>query len=364
MEQWLGKGKRIANWGPGAKNILFFPLTLLSFVFLMAVFLRVFLYRAGIFTTQKLNCKVVSVGNLTVGGTGKTPLILAMAKQFRDLGERVVVISRGYKGRKKEKITIASQGDGPLVSWEEVGEEPFLLADRCEGVPVLVGKNRYEVGRFALENFRPTVILLDDGFQHLKLFRDLNVLLIDCTAPFGNGYLLPRGPLREPLSHIKRASAIVFSRVSQSKNLQQIKQKIEPWIEEKPVFHLNFFPMGFVSIGTKKEEDLTLVKGKKILAVSGIGNPFNFHQTLLKLGPQEVLEKVFPDHYFYSRRDFKKILDAGKGMDCIITTEKDGVKLERFLGKGSSLWALRIEGRITEGEEWMDFLTKNNHGFE
>jgi tetraacyldisaccharide 4'-kinase len=249
MEQWLGKGKRIANWGPGAKNILFFPLTLLSFVFLMAVFLRVFLYRAGIFTTQKLNCKVVSVGNLTVGGTGKTPLILAMAKQFRDLGERVVVISRGYKGRKKEKITIASQGDGPLVSWEEVGEEPFLLADRCEGVPVLVGKNRYEVGRFALENFRPTVILLDDGFQHLKLFRDLNVLLIDCTAPFGNGYLLPRGPLREPLSHIKRASAIVFSRVSQSKNLQQIKQKIEPWIEEKPVFHLNFFPRGHVICG-------------------------------------------------------------------------------------------------------------------
>ena len=357
----MGKGN--TQWDSGVRKILSLPLTLLSLVFLLGVYIRVFLYRFGFFKTEKLNCRVVSIGNLTVGGTGKTPLIFEMAKRLREKGEGVVVVSRGYKGSKANEVTIASHGDGPLVSWEEVGEEPFWLARRCKGIPVLVGKNRYRVGQFALKKLKPTVILLDDGFQHLKLHRDLNLLLIDCTAPFGNGYLLPRGPLREPLSHMNRASGVVLTRVNQAQDLEGIKQKIEPWVQGKPIFHLNFFPVGFLSLGTEMEAGLTLIKEKKVLAISGIGNPFNFHQTLHELEPKEILEKVYPDHHHYSRRDFEEILEAGKKVNFIITTEKDSVKLEPFLEKETSLWVLRIEGRITEQKEWMEYITRKVPGF-
>ena len=213
MQRWPGAVRFLRKWDKGIGKIFLFPLTLLSYLYFFGVSLRILLYRAGFFKTKRLSCPVISVGNLTVGGTGKTPLVDLIAKTLKKEGERVVVISRGYKRKSGEKITVVSKGEGPLTSWEQVGEEPFWLASQTRGIPVLVGKNRFQVGQFAIKQFNPTVILLDDGFQHLGLYRDLNLLLLDSTAPFEKDKLLPRGVLREPASQIERASAVVLTRV-------------------------------------------------------------------------------------------------------------------------------------------------------
>ncbi len=362
MGHWEGAVRIIRKWDSGLGKIFLFPLTLFSYGFLVVVVLRVFLYRVGIFKTEKLGCRVVSIGNLTAGGTGKTPLILNIAQLLRDSGERVVVISRGYKGRKRKEVTVVSQGEGPLVPWEEAGEEPYWLACRSKGVPVLVGINRYRVGCYALKKFQATVILLDDGFQHLKLHRDLDVLLLDCTAPFGNGYLLPRGLLREPISHMKRANVVVLTRVNQTQNAEETFQKIKPWVEDKPIFRLNFFPTGISFIGGKSEQDIDFIRGKRVLAVSGIGNPSNFRKMLLGLDAKEVVEKVYPDHHHYSQGDIDEILEEGRLLDLIITTGKDSVKISPFLEKGSAVGVLEIEGRFPEKKEWMAYIVPNRVG--
>ena len=197
----------------GSADCIFMVLlTLLSFVYALILQLRVLVYKAGLLRSFRLPCPVISVGNLTVGGTGKTPMTLYLARWFMDRGKRVVILSRGYGGSLEGTIRIVADGSTILLSPGDAGDEPYLLANSLPGVMVVIGSDRYQAGCLALERLNPDIFILDDGFQHLRLKRDLNLLLLDCEKPFGNGRTLPAGILREPVSAIERADLVIFTR--------------------------------------------------------------------------------------------------------------------------------------------------------
>ena len=178
--------------------------------------LRARLYEKGVLPSKTLPCRVVSIGNLISGGTGKTPMTILVARMIRDMGYRVVVLSRGYRGRMEKTGGVVSDGRTIFKGPDDAGDEPYLMARILTGIPVVVGQRRYEAGMMAVKRFKPDVIVLDDAFQHLRLKRDLNLVLLDSRSPFGNGHMLPRGLLREPLSALRRAHAVVYTRSEQA----------------------------------------------------------------------------------------------------------------------------------------------------
>ena len=200
-------------------KILLLPLYLLSVPYQWAVRTRILFYNIGLLKTKRLPCPVISVGNITVGGTGKTPLVMLLARGLKERGIKIAILSRGYK-RKKNSDSLVSDGQNLFLSPEAAGDEPYLMANALKGVPILVGKDRFMTGQMALERFGVRGLLLDDGYQHLHLHRDLNILLIDSNVGFGDGHLLPRGILREPLSHLQRADLFVLTKVEDIKACQ------------------------------------------------------------------------------------------------------------------------------------------------
>src|SRR2546422_4631912 len=204
------------------------PLIPLSRLYGLAMRARASLYARGLLKQQSLPCRVISVGNLTIGGTGKTPVVIALATALRDRGRKVGVISRGYKRRSRTSILEISDGRTLRGHPGDSGDEPFLIAQSCPGVPVAVGADRPRVGRYLVDRFDLDTLVLDDGFQHLALRRDMDILVLDAGAPFGNGYLLPRGRLREPLSAMERASAVLVTRASQAQRLDELKTAVRP----------------------------------------------------------------------------------------------------------------------------------------
>ena len=230
---------------PFALNLL---LTLLSKAYGAGVRLRRDGYALGFLKSRKLPCTVISIGNLTTGGTGKTPMAIYVAERVRRLGYRVAVISRGYKGASEKSGGIVSDGNTILMDPNTAGDEPFLLAASLKGIPVLVGHDRYQSGMHAINRFQTEVVILDDAFQHLALFRDLNLLLLDSSIPFGNGHLLPRGTLREPASTLRFSDALIMTR-----SPQPFCSHLEPWAMNRPVFcaiHEPYFSSRF-SAGEK-----------------------------------------------------------------------------------------------------------------
>jgi tetraacyldisaccharide 4'-kinase len=298
--------------------------------------------------TKKLPCRVISVGNITVGGTGKTPLVMELAKVLMDRGIPVAILSRGYK-RTKTSEAVVSDGKSFLLSPEASGDEPFLMAQVCKGVPVLVGKDRFANGRFALERFGMKGLLLDDGYQHLSLHRDLDILLIDSRIGFGEQNLLPRGMLREPLSHLRRADLFLLTKVDDLEIPRPLEKQIHEIHPRAQVFHSHYQPMCFV--GPRGEEEaLHSLKGKKVLALSGIANPDSFASLLRKCEMEIVGEVIFPDHHFYRPRDLNSIKEKSKGADWIVTTEKDMLKLRGLGIDNLPIRSLRIEMKIWEEE--------------
>src|SRR2546427_2290699 len=222
-------------------GVLLAPLIPLSHLYGLAMRARAALYARGLLRQQILPCRVISVGNLTVGGTGKTPVVIALAAALRDRGRMVGVISRGYKRRSGTSILEISDGCTLRGHPEDSGDEPFLIAQRCSGVPVAVGADRPRVGRYLVDRFDLDTLVLDDGFQHLALRRDMDILVLDAGVPFGNGYLLPRGRLREPLSAMERASAVLVTRGSQAQQVEGLKATVRAvapaapgWMDDFP----------------------------------------------------------------------------------------------------------------------------------
>ena len=327
-------------------RILFLPLYLLSIPYGWAIRLRNALYSSHLLKTYHLPCPVISIGNITVGGTGKTPLVMALAKGLQDRGISVSVLSRGYKGERASG-PVVSDGKTIYLSSKEAGDEPYLMATRLRDTPVLVGRDRFANGRIALQRFGTRGILLDDGCQHLRLHRDLNILLIDSTLGFGDRHLLPRGILREPLSHLRRADLFILTKVERPEACQPLESLIQRIHPSAPIFHSYDEALGLV--GPHGEWDnLHLLKGKKVLAFSGIANPSSFLSLLKKCGMKVIKEAVFPDHYAYTQQDIISIEEEGKEADWIVTTEKDLVRLADLKIGPLPIRALRIEMKLRE----------------
>lgn len=312
----------------------------LSIAYGAAVRLRYFLYKYGILKARRLPCKVISVGNITVGGSGKTPMAIHIAGILKAKGIRVVILSRGYRGAAGKGISAVSDGKNIMLGPVDAGDEPYLMARRLPGVPVVIGADRVKAGIYAIDKFNPHCIILDDGFQHIRLARDLDILLVDGQAGFGNGYLLPRGILREPMAGLKRATAAFVKGGNLNASDSEALKK-----PEIPVLKFNYRPAKLRDLRGGFASDTALLNGKKVLAVAGIAGPESFFKTLAGLNAAIVKTIVYPDHHDYTRTDVEKIkAEASRsGADIIVTTEKDGVKLDRFASGGLPIYALGIE---------------------
>ncbi len=330
------------------ERILLLPLYLLSLLYGWAVRARALFYSLTLLKTKTLPCPVISVGNITVGGTGKTPLVMTLAKGLLDRGISVAILSRGYKGTTTIE-PVVSDGKSIFLSPEASGDEPYLIAQVCKGVPVLIGKDRFATGRVALQRFRTKGLLLDDGYQHLPLHRDLDILLIDSHIGFGDHHLLPRGILREPLSHLRRAHLFLLTKVDDLETSQPLEKQIHDIHPQAQVFHSHYQPVRLA--GPQGEEETPdSLKGKKILALSGIANPNSFSSLLRTCGAEIMGEVIFPDHHLYLPRDLSSIEEKSKGVDWIVTTEKDMLKLRRLGIDHLPIRSLQIEMKIWEEE--------------
>lgn len=348
------------------------PLIPLASLYGLAMTARSSLYARGLLTQYTLPCRVISIGNLTVGGTGKTPMVIALASALRDRGRRVGVVSRGYKRSSADEILAVSDGQAILGTPGETGDEPWLIAQRCPGVPMAVGADRAAVGRYLIGRHHVDTLIMDDGYQHLALRRETNILILDAGAPFGNGYLLPRGRLREPLSAMARATAVLVTRASQAARLDDLKATVRAAAPTTPIWVTDFAPSALVPVGGSTTVAPSALKGERVLAVSGIGNPSSFHILLETAGATVADHCVFPDHHAYSREDAQTVRQAADraGVDRIVTTEKDAVKLAGLVsspfpphrpssleGEGKAredFWAVRIDLVWLEGREGWD----------
>jgi tetraacyldisaccharide 4'-kinase len=327
---------------------------LLSLPYGGAVRARNRLFDLGVLKQEKVGCPVVSVGNLTVGGTGKTPMVILLAGMLRDRGMRPAVLSRGYGGKSTSGVLVVSDGRQILAGPEEAGDEPVLIARRLKGIPVLAGAKRALTGRYARENFGVDVMVLDDGFQHRWIHRDLDIVLLDSRQPLGNGLLLPRGPLREPPLALERAGVVVFTR-SQDSAGPLMDKDISGILSGRPVLRTRIRPTNLVGAdGT--ELPLSFLAGKRVFAFAGIAQPESFRQTVEVLGGIINGFRAFPDHHRYTAEDWGRIEhDAGLARaDIVLATEKDLVKLQGIPQALTRIHGLAIETEILEGADRLE----------
>jgi len=338
------------------RSHLFGPvLSALSALYGTATGVRTALYRWGILKSHTLPCTVISIGNLTLGGTGKTPMVIAVAGFLAEKGRHPAVISRGYGRNDESQTLVVSDGRSILTSTREGGDEPVLVGSRLANVPVVVGARRYEAARLALQRFKPDTVVLDDGFQHLKLKRNMDIVLVDAGDPFGNEKLFPAGILREQVDSLKRAQAVVITRSDASRDIEALKKRIRSSTGAR-VFTSVQRPVDLVDIRAGDIQPLSMLRGATVIAFSGIARPASFLATLGSLGAVIAEACAYPDHYEYRKFDlaevYKKAADHRASM--IVTTEKDAVRLREL--KPDGIRALRIELAVIERVEWEAFL--------
>ncbi|TAJ08952.1 MAG: tetraacyldisaccharide 4'-kinase [Nitrospirae bacterium] len=331
-------------------------LRLLSIPYGLVVRARAWLYATGWFPTWTLPCRVVSVGNLTAGGTGKTPVVIWLVQSLLLRGLRVGVLSRGYKRQSGEEFLLVSDGETVLAGPAEAGDEPHLIASRCPGVVVAVGADRYRAGQWVLSRFPLDCVVLDDGFQHLALHRDVNLLLVDASAPQDLDALLPAGRLREPLAAAARATLVLMTRVDQVRQQETVAGTVRALGRRDQPILVRFTPDMFVDVASGAAQALEGVRGRTALLFSGIGNSGSFRATMSGLGVNVVEEVRFPDHHAYRNGDLERVNDQAKrcGAQLLVTTEKDAVKVAPLLRPGERVLALRLGTDIVDGRERME----------
>jgi len=309
------------------------------------------LYEKGVFESFSLGVPVISIGNITVGGTGKTPLVAFLAEVLFENGEKVCVLSRGYGRQNPRKRVLVSDGEKILTAARQAGDEPFELAQKLLGKAIVVADaNRVAAGIWAREKFNITAFVLDDAFQHRKVQRDLDILTVDASNPFGNEKLLPSGILREPLENLKRADAIVITRANlvEEKQIADLKfqisnynQRCRFFVSENKVsklVDLKEFSANCQSTQSSekrlklKSEDQRPKTENRYLAFCALGNPENFFAQLRRENFDVIAAEKFPDHHFYSPKDIEKLekIAGQNGAEILLTTAKDAVKLKDF----------------------------------
>ena len=351
----------------GAIRIL---LSLMSILYRNLVSLRLWLYKIRIKREHNLGCLVVSIGNLTVGGTGKTPIVEKFAKALTAGGRRVAILSRGYKSVKpslKDRIKskmkgnpisqepprVVSDGKEVFLDSETAGDEPYMLATNLDGVAIVVDKDRVKAGLHAIKEFDVDTLLLDDGLQYLRLRHRLDIVLIDKYSPFGNEKLLPRGTLREPPKNLKRASYIFITKCDGSSNEQLIK-RIRKYNRTAEIIECAHEPKYLENIDTNERLPLDHLKNKDIGTISGIAVPESFEDGIKNLGAKIELTRRYTDHHRYRKREVQKFIDQclNRDLDMIVTTEKDYVRLPEIQAKEDMpVYFLRVEIGILNNEE-------------
>ncbi|HQR39502.1 MAG TPA: tetraacyldisaccharide 4'-kinase [Blastocatellia bacterium] len=333
--------------GPGETSRAARWLRPLALVHEFASHVRSTAYETGYLKSTRLPRPVISVGNITMGGTGKTPIVAMLAEFLRDQNFRVAILTRGY-GRSSDERVVLRSGDGSLASdaADRAGDEPALLSRDVPRVSVIVDSDRVSAGMWAVENEDPDVFLLDDGFQHLAIGRDLNLLVLDATDPFGGGYLAPGGRLREPLQAIRRADAVIVTRCDRSFDSDAISRVVDAARSaETPIYYSYHDITGLRPLtpghGTRTVASL---RGKKVGVLTAIGNPGVFAEDLENVGLVVASRSLHADHHSFRQQDFDTAArDAlASGAEVLLTTEKDAVKLERLQLGAISTHAVRI----------------------
>ena len=305
------------------------------------------LYDCGIFRLHSVSAPVVSVGNLTVGGTGKTPIVIYLSKLYMKYGRRVAILTRGY-GRVSKK-TVLVLGNENDVTPIKIGDEPYLMHQNLKSAPIAVDKNRWGAASQLWAKVPVDVFLLDDGFQYRSISKQLEIAVLDATQPFGMNRLLPAGLLREPLGSLKRASLIWFTRVNEASNFTGTLLKLKQ-LTSAPVVLSIHKPESFNKVDLSEERPVELFSGKSVIAFSAIGNPESFRKTLQNLNVNIKYFGAFADHYRFTAKDIHFIRRQAEihQADYILCTEKDAVKLEKL---APDFWFLKIAIQITQGEE-------------
>jgi tetraacyldisaccharide 4'-kinase len=341
-------------------------LLVLSKVFLAVIKLRRFLYNVRILRDATLGVQVIAVGNLTVGGTGKTPVVEKFARALRDQGRNVAILSRGYRSRPAPLHTrllnkillrddttpprVVSDGKNLLLDSETAGDEPYMLASNLKDVVVLVDKDRVKAGRYAIQKFGCDTLLLDDGFQYWKLAgRRQDIVLIDRQQPFGNEKLLPRGTLREPPSHLARANVIFITK--SDGDTAALRARIAKHNPTAGVIECVHHPLYFEDVFSGERKDLNFIKGRKVASFSGIAQPESFEESLVKLGAELVYSKRFADHHRFSQQEVLNAINRSKKRQAefILTTQKDAVRFPKIDRRDLPVYFVRVEIKILSG---------------
>ncbi len=347
-----------------------------SKVFQALVKLRLWLYNVRLLRDKTLGVQIIAIGNLTVGGTGKTPVVEKFARELRDAGRNVAILSRGYRSKPAplhllllDKILlredrtpprVVSDGKSLLLDSEMAGDEPYMLASNLRDVVVLVDKNRVKSGRYAIEKFGCDTLLLDDGFQYWELRgRRHDVVLVDRQQPFGNEHLLPRGTLREPPSHLARAQTIFITK--SDGNTAALRRRIAEFNADAAIIECVHHPLYLEDVFTAERRGLELLRGKKVASLSGIAQPESFEQSLVRLGGELVYSKRFVDHHRFTQQEVLNVINRAKKRqaDTIITTQKDAVRFPKIDRRDLPIYFMRVEIQIVSGaNDFQDCVRK------
>ena len=359
MEEWFDTVivKQAPGIGPALARAALFPL---SITYGAAIEFYKLLFRMGVLRTVRLPCRVVSVGNLTMGGVGKTVAVQALATALEDAGYRCAILSYGFRAEHEGPYGIVSDRSQALMSAREAGDEAFLLAASLPGVPVLIGKRRPVSGKVALERFQPDVIVLDDAFQHWRLYRDIDLVLLDARDPLGNGRLFPAGLLRESPRSLGRATACILTRADRCTDVEiaasrrrvhslapraaihETRHQLGPWYRVRP---------GSYAAG--EPEPWRPEAGERLFVVSGIGQNQSFYETIRNGGVPIGGALAYPDHHLYTTADVGRILREASGCSSVVTTEKDAVKLTAIWPDGIPLLAAPVHLDGISPAEWL-----------
>jgi tetraacyldisaccharide 4'-kinase len=341
----------------------------LSRLYRNLVQLRLTLYRERVLRQRMLGCFVVSVGNLTVGGTGKTPVVEVFARTLSGKGRKVAILSRGYRSKPRplwERLLglflkdyksvpprVVSDGKHLLMDSSMAGDEPFMLAANLKDVCVVVDKDRVKGGLYAIRELGADTLLLDDGFQYLRLKPTVSILLVDSTNPFHNHHPLPRGLLREPIKNLRRADFIFLTKSSGGSHLRHLKRFIRKHNSKAEIIECTHRPKHLQNVYTEERENLSYLQGKKVAAISGIAVPEGFEKFLSELGAELVYHERYADHHRYRQQELIDFVNASldAGAEIIVTTEKDAVRFPRLERRDVPIHFLRVEIDILSGEE-------------